>query len=554
MSKFKKLIVSFLLSIFVLINLAQPAKADTWFNQDPLNWYKKVYDTNTSPESEIFGERYTAAQVQWIFYTILTFPLTVIGSEVVTCLLSPDLTCVAGLLTTSVSPNTAINTVQTREDKSFVQYLLSEDRPLSGISYTKSVLKDLKIIPEANAQTPGFGFGALEPVRAIWGGMRNMAYILLIMVTLVLAFMVMFRVKISPQVVITAQSAIPKVALAIVLITFSYAIAGFLVDLVYVVIGLFSLVANTALGGTTSFERLVRGPIVPITGAGLGLFGEFFQYILFFLISSIVVFVGSVGVLLSGLIAFGNAFAIGFTLFVPGLNLLVGGVILLLLLIVFILLIIHFIRILWMLVRSLANVLLLTIFAPIQLLLGAVVPNLGFGTWLRSMAGNLSVFVAVPILLYFARYFLAQSTALVLQEYLSDDILQNIGNVLVGQPLVNIGAQEGTDWPPLLGLGTQWGAAVIMLATSFVIFTIIPRTAEIIQGAISGRPFAFGTAIGEAVAPTGQIIGGGVAVVNTATNIGRAWTTRFGLNQQVPAGPQPGNTTTPQGQTQPPTP
>jgi len=43
--------------------------------------------------------------------------------------------------------------------------------------------------------------------------------------------MIMLRVKISPQAVVTVQSAIPKLITTLILVTFSYAIAGLVIDL-----------------------------------------------------------------------------------------------------------------------------------------------------------------------------------------------------------------------------------------------------------------------------------------------------------------------------------
>jgi len=40
-------------------------------------------------------------------------------------------------------------------------------------------------------------------------------------------------------------------------------------------------------------------------------------------------------------------------------------------------------------------VILLTIFAPFQILIGVLVPSLGFGRWIRSFVANLAVFVVV---------------------------------------------------------------------------------------------------------------------------------------------------------------
>ena len=75
MSKLKKLILTALLSIFLTSSLlslgAQSAKAqETWYDQGFSTWYRRVYDRN-NPD-EVFGERYTAANVQWIMYGLFS--------------------------------------------------------------------------------------------------------------------------------------------------------------------------------------------------------------------------------------------------------------------------------------------------------------------------------------------------------------------------------------------------------------------------------------------------------------------------------------------------
>src|SRR3972149_10632469 len=70
MPRLKKFFLSFfafLLLIGSYLSLAaKPAAAQgTWFNPSYDEWYLKV---NDSPESEIFGERYTAAQVSWVVW------------------------------------------------------------------------------------------------------------------------------------------------------------------------------------------------------------------------------------------------------------------------------------------------------------------------------------------------------------------------------------------------------------------------------------------------------------------------------------------------------
>ena len=90
----KKLFISFLLSVFLLTNVFVPfAKANgdenPWYNQHPFNWFLKVYDT--SNPTEIFGERYTAAQVDWIVWSILMWlPTKIVGPEILSCIFSQD--------------------------------------------------------------------------------------------------------------------------------------------------------------------------------------------------------------------------------------------------------------------------------------------------------------------------------------------------------------------------------------------------------------------------------------------------------------------------------
>ncbi len=79
----------------------------------------------------------------------------------------------------------------------------------------------------------------------------------------------------------------------------------------------------------------------------------------------------------------------------------------------------------------------------------------------------------------------------------------------------SIQASSAAYWPPLLaigggGAGTNVGVGLLFWAASFAIFAIIPKTAEIIQSFIQGKPFSYGTAIGEAT--TGLIMPGTKAV------------------------------------------
>jgi len=102
-------------------------------------------------------------------------------------------------------------------------------QPASGIKYFSNLAKRLTFTEEAFASETGF-MGGLSQLQPIWTTFRNITYILFALVLIFLGFAIMFRMKISPQAVITIQSALPRIILALILITFSYAIVGLLLD------------------------------------------------------------------------------------------------------------------------------------------------------------------------------------------------------------------------------------------------------------------------------------------------------------------------------------
>src|SRR3990172_5935873 len=58
-------------------------------------------------------------------------------------------------------------------------------------------------------------------------------FIALVLVLVAIGFMIMFRMKINAQTVISVENALPRIIIALILITFSYPIAGFMIDLMY---------------------------------------------------------------------------------------------------------------------------------------------------------------------------------------------------------------------------------------------------------------------------------------------------------------------------------
>lgn len=108
------------------------------------------------------------------------------------------------------------------------------------------------IVKPAYAQ--GTGFESLSPLVSIWSAFRNMTYVLFVLVFIIIGFAIMLRVHIDPRTVMTIENQIPKLIIGLILVTFSFAIAGLLIDLMwvflYLVYGVFSTIPGvTGLEG-----------------------------------------------------------------------------------------------------------------------------------------------------------------------------------------------------------------------------------------------------------------------------------------------------------------
>jgi hypothetical protein len=490
----KKLFISFALASFFLLNFTSIAKAQTnWYNPSFEDFVLKVFDPNNP--NEIFGERYTYAQVAWIQHSIVAF---VAGQDVIDCVrlyYSGNITEVGNCLSTlqSTSSQGSIGPV-------FSLALMGDailtSRPASGIRAVSDVASKIHLIPEAHAQ--GFGFKTLEPIRTIWKASRNISYLLLVIAIVALAFMIMFRVKISPQAVITIQSALPKIVLAIILITFSYAIAGFIIDLSYVVTGVFGLLLKSAEGISSLSqlelaETLIRGLEQPI-GA-------------IFLILLVVALVAAAGGL-----------AVGSLLPIAGwfVAIVILGIFL-------VIIVIFAFRILILLLTTLVKILLLIIFAPFILLAGIFPGVGGFGQWIKSLIANVAVYPTTIIMIFLAHFFF--------WSFFGG--IGGIGQILAQITSINpygIQAYSG-EWGLISVPGFSGNTTIIGLLIAIALLGLIPSAGNLIRSLIEGKPFAFGTAMREAFGLR-QAAGLGMAIPAEYFNIKER--TARGVNEPTP--------------------
>lgn len=142
--------------------------------------------------------------------------------------------------------------------------------PASSKEYLADLGGRLKIIQPSYAQ--GVGFEGLKPILPLWTTFRNVAYVFFTIIFILVGFAIMFRLKINPQTVITIQNALPKIIVSLILVTFSYAIAGLLIDLIYV-----SLSLIFAVLGVTDSAEIMGQNIFGFTQSMFGHFGELFK-------------------------------------------------------------------------------------------------------------------------------------------------------------------------------------------------------------------------------------------------------------------------------------
>lgn len=496
LSRTKKVILSLLLSVFLLANLSTSfVHAQTWYNQSYDDWYEKVH--NTEQATEIFGERYTRAQVQWVIYSLIAI-ITTVDEDLQSCIareggltrdcssefwaavckmsanLMPDAFDdeLRGLCVTASGIGELFegilshNNVQNNWHENPLLATISKN-PISSITYFKDLQSRLKLVPEAQAQ--GFGFTAVNPMLNLWRKVRDLTYFLLVIVVIVMAFMIMFRMRLSPQTVISVQSALPKIVMALILITFSYAIAGFLIDLMYVVIGLLAAILTSTSGGAISsydwsemFRALTEKGVLHYTF----LYWIWFMPAMFAALVSSGWFGATVGMLIAGFLS-------------P-----------IILLVVAIALLVVQIKIAWLLFRTFVNILFLVILGPIQILLGTFAGG-GFKQWMKTILSHLAIYPTVGFMFVMSFVFLRGAFTQI--DWLSGPLFNLLFPLDIQQQF-----PPGGAWDPPFTFGSS-GLELGYLGASFIILSMIPKAGKMMKAFIMGGRFEMGSEIGQAV-------------------------------------------------------
>ena len=352
-----------------------------------------------------------------------------------------------------------------------IDYMAFQQPPASSVYYVADLSKNLGIdlIPSTYAAAKGVGFTAFYPILGVWRAFTNIAYGLLAIVFVVIGFLIMFRSRIGAQTEVTVQAALPRLVVTMILIAFSYPIAGLLIDLMYVVIYAFVgfLAANNLLDQTKTLGLIFSSNPFSI------LFGKGFS-------SSAFQISQGAGQTISGLMG------TDLLKIITGLSY-VGSVILWVLLLFF--LVVVAIRIFITLVKAYAQILFYVALAPVYIITNAFPGSNAFSSWFKNLAAKLLTFPIVIFHIVFA--------AILVQAAPWGANNSQIGFGVSGANL------QGWS-PPLFNFGIQQGSLGALLAiVALGVLWMAPTAAETADNLIKGQlAIDFGAALGGAYQQT----------------------------------------------------
>jgi len=220
-------------------------------------------------------------------------------------------------------------------------------------------------------------------IVSLWNRTLNLSYVAFVIIMIISGFMIMYRHKLGGQTMVTIGNVLPGVVTALILATFSFAIAGLVIDM------------GGILTGLAAFILGEGAEINSISGLW-GLMGAVFNGG----VSTTTVVSGIVGGL-----GLGSAWAIGGLSFLAILNPVgaivagaVGAIGIILALVIVGIIFVGAVKVLIVLYKAYFSLLLGVVLGPIQITLGAMPGNSAMiSNWFLSILRNVLVF---PVVLF----------------------------------------------------------------------------------------------------------------------------------------------------------
>ncbi len=309
----------------------------------------------------------------------------------------------------------------------------------------------------------GLGFCSILPILDLWVAMRNIVYLILILIFIVIGVGIMLRIHIDPRTVMTVQNQIPKIIGGIIVISFSFAIAGFLIDIMWVTTYLFASVLGGATGlNNESMVSIVRAanPIDAANVIGNG---------------------GVIDVAAKASQALAELVSMAFTNQDLGvLDDIVHPLVSAAAFFVFVIAIIVALMRLWVsLIITYVMIILDIVFAPFWILAGALPgSSAGIGAWFKDMLANLAVFPVAIAFFILANFFV--------------------------DAFSNTNFPQNEMAPPLLG-GTNSSAVAAIIGLGFLL--MLPNLLTTTKGFFKAPKINFGNIMGPVGVGTGVVFG-----------------------------------------------
>jgi len=354
-----------------------------------------------------------------------------------------------------------------------------KNQPSSSIDYFADIGSRMGVVEPAYAQQ-GTGWRALSPVLEMWKAFRNVAYLGFVLLFIVLSFMIMFRAKLDPQTVVTFQSALPKLIITLLAITFSYAIAGLMIDLMYILIHVFVSVF--------SLNNIISNPKVAL--------GRIFEKNIFQNVYGGGLFTVPAGEMVDNVIK--NSFDKQWIGKVAGW---LGGNVLFTAIMAIVLLFTTF-KIFISLLICYVSFIVQVVFSPIMLLFNVLPGSKSFGAWIKGMLANILPFVAVAIMFLLAAVFIGAKNPCP-GGLTQPDQAKGTGNLWCVNPDLGFrkDAQDPNQpvWvPPFLTLAGETGAGSthpILGLIGIGIILMTPKVSAMIKKQLQVEPSGIGGAV-----------------------------------------------------------
>jgi len=356
------------------------------------------------------------------------------------------------------------------------------------------------------------GYNALLPTLNLWRTFRNLTYLLFVILFIVIGLGIMFRIKIDPRTVMSIQNQIPKIIIGIVFVTLSYAIAGFLIDLmyvsIYVIMSLFaqsgsgvdpSKVLSTnpfsAAGGIGGISGISFGVAKTISGVVASIFDGTLGKIMGAIIGGVIgKFIGNaaggpvasmgipfVGQIASNLIGTAVGGVAGF-LFADKIIGVVAGLIAYI--VIIIALFSALLRLWFALIKAYIFVFITVVFAPLYIAYGLIPGKSGVGNWFKSMLANLAVFPATI-------------TMFLLGQAFTHAFSQGATDNLTARPFA----------PPLVGNFLQPSQFASIIGLGIILMT--PEVVNMVRDTLKAPEFKYSTSIGRSIGVGTGVISAG---------------------------------------------